>query len=33
MQAKEIKMLKDKMRYYEGPTSTGFRGFNSADAN
>ena len=30
---KEIKQLRDKVRYYEGPTSTGFRGFNTTDAN
>jgi hypothetical protein len=24
--------LKDKLKYYEGPTSTGFKGFSSAEA-
>ena len=32
MNVKEIKGMKEKLRYYEGPTSTGFRGFNSAEA-
>lgn len=32
LNVKEIKTLRDKLRYYEGPTSTGFRGFNSAEA-
>lgn len=28
----EVRHLKDKLKYYEGPTSTGFKGFSSAEA-
>ena len=28
----DIRHLKDKLKYYEGPTSTGFKGFSSAEA-
>jgi len=28
----EMRHLRDKLKYYEGPTSTGFKGFSSAEA-
>jgi hypothetical protein len=27
-----VRHLKEKLKYYEGPTSTGFKGFSSAEA-
>jgi hypothetical protein len=28
----EIKQLKERLKYFEGPTSTGFKGFSTTEA-
>ena len=30
--SKELQSLKERLRYFEGPTSTGFKGFSTYDA-
>ena len=32
MCSKELQSLKDRLKFFEGPTSTGFKGFSTYDA-